>query len=107
MEAGHDKESPPSGPGQSHFKDEVASICVSVDLDTQSGLPSPPAKGAKLSESPDLPPPEPTWEVPDDIDDDDDDDDDEAQSPDSLILDLFHAESSDESHRGIYVRHAK
>jgi len=71
---------------------------VAVDLDIQTGLKSPPTKRPKLSGFPDNDEPSPTkeWVT------EDEDGEDGSQSPDSLILDLFHAEDSGEPLGGIY-----
>jgi len=74
---------------------------VAVDLDTQTGLKSPPAKRAKLPESPDdgLPSPLKEW-VTDDEDGEDGSSEEGSGSPDSFILDLFHADGSEEPLNG-------
>jgi hypothetical protein len=82
---------------------EHTALGVAVDLETQTGLKSPPAKRAKRSESPDdLPSPSKEWVTEDDDDTEGEEGSSEegSGSPDSFILDLFHAEGSEERHNG-------
>jgi hypothetical protein len=74
---------------------EHLELGVAVDLDSQTGLKSPPAKRARLSESPDgdLLSPSREW-VTEDEDGEEGSSEEGSQSPDSFILDLFHAEGS-------------
>jgi hypothetical protein len=86
---------------QSFFDEELPSLGVAVDLDTQTGLHSPPAKRAKLSESPEIPPPSPSYEFLEGSCEGSSDEG--SDSEDSFILDLFHAEGSGESTPGISI----
>jgi hypothetical protein len=81
---------------------ELPELGVAVDLDSQTGLKSPPAKRAKLSESPegDLPSPSKEW-VTEDEDGEEGSSEEGSQSLDSFILDLFHAEGSGEPLSGM------
>jgi hypothetical protein len=81
---------------------ELPELGVAIDLDSQTGLKSPPAKRAKLSESPDgdLPSPSKEW-VTEDEDGEEGSSEEGSQSPDSFILDLFHAEGSGEPLSGM------
>jgi hypothetical protein len=99
MDSDDESGSASAGHSPIHSEEEPACIGVAVDLDTQTGLKSPPAKRARLSESPDLPPPSPPWEIPGESDEDSSEEG--PDSPDSFILDLFHAESSGLSKSGI------
>ena len=73
----------------------IPELGVAVDLDSQTGLKSPPPKRVKLSESPDgdLPSSSKEW-VTEDEDGEEGSSEEGSQSPDSFILDLFHAEGS-------------
>jgi hypothetical protein len=88
----------PASPSQFHGQDTAPALDVAVDLDTQTGVKSPPPKRVKLSESP-SPPPSPSYEFLDENGEDSAES--EADSEDSFILDLFHAEGSGESSHGI------
>jgi len=85
-------------------KGEYTTLGVAVDLDTQTGLKSPPAKRAKRSEPPDadLPSPSKEWVTEDEDGGDGKDGSSEegTQSLDSFILDIFHAEGSEEHLNG-------
>ena len=86
---------------------ELLEIGVAVDLDSQTGLKLPPAKRAKLSESPDGDTPSPSKEwVTEDEDGEEGSSEEGSQSPDSFILDLFHGEGSGEPLNGIGLRGA-
>src|SRR5215471_8463045 len=94
MDSEGENESP-----QSLSDDEFPSLQVAVDLDTQTGLHSPPAKRVKLSEEPEIPPPSPPYEFLEEGGEGSSDEG--SDSEDSFILDLFHAEGSGESNPGI------
>ena len=96
MDSEGDDESP-----QSLSDEESTSLGVAADLDTQTGLHSPPAKRVKLSESPEIPPPSPPYEFLEGSGDGSSDEG--SDSDDSFILDLFHAEGSGESPPGISI----
>lgn len=98
MDSGGDNESPQSFPGE-----EFTSLRVAVDLDTQTGLHSPPAKRVKLSESPEIPPPSPPNDFLEASGEGSSDEG--SDSEDSFIIDLFHAEGSGESNLGISICH--
>ena len=80
--------------------EEFTSSGVAVDLDTQTGHRSPPAKRVKLPESPEIPPPSPPYEFLEGSGEDSSDE--ESGSEDSFVLDLFHAEGSGDSNPGIF-----
>jgi hypothetical protein len=94
MDSGHDNESP-----QSLSDEEFTALGVAVDLDTQTGLHSPPAKRVKLSESPEIPPPSPPYHSLEASGEGSSDEG--SDSEDSFVIDLFHAEGSGESNPGI------
>jgi hypothetical protein len=94
MDSEGDNESP-----QSLSDEDFPSLRVAVDLDTQTGLHSPPAKRVKLSESPEIPPPSPPYEFLEGSVEGSSDEG--SDSEDSFVLDLFHAEGSGESNPGI------
>lgn len=79
-----------------------------IDLDTQTGLNSPPLKRPRISVPNDENDPEAVYEdelAGEDEDEwEDEDSEEEAVSPESLILDLFHAESIRENNGdGIFL----
>jgi len=86
-------------PSPSNVAEEPAPhelVDVPVDLNTQTGLKSPPAKRVKISGSPQ------TFEISgplnetDDYESNDGSSSSDADSPESFILDLFHAEGAGE-----------
>ena len=101
MDSGQE-EAPPIAPTVS-FNGDGTKIGVAADLDTQTGLKSPSGKRAKLSESHDNHLPSLSKEcATEDEDGEECSSEEGSQSPDSFVLDLFHAEASGESLSGIF-----
>jgi hypothetical protein len=78
----------------SHSDEEDATMGATVELDAQAGARSPPAKRVRLSPSP-----SPSFEYEEYSEEDDSEPG--PDSPDSCVLNLFHAEGSEESKPGI------
>jgi hypothetical protein len=92
--------------------EEESEFGTAVDLETQAGLKSPPAKRVRRHSSSGLPAPSPKFELVDgeeevDGESEDDEDGSDEVSVDSFILDIFHAKGTEEAAgKGTFVLRA-
>jgi hypothetical protein len=82
--------------------EEESEFGTAVDLETQAGLKSPPAKRVRRHSSPGLPAPSPEFELEngeDEVDGESEGDEEgsDEESVDSFILDIFHANGTEEA----------
>jgi hypothetical protein len=97
-----DEQSPLHAHSEDSSLEEESEFGTAVDLETQAGLKSPPAKRVRRHSSSGLPAPSPEFELEEgeeevDGESEDDEEGSDEESVNSFILDIFHAKGSEEA----------